>query len=90
MTSFAYCQGLRSLQEVLVGLSKRRLTALPLQGVSLRAYPPENMEGFVQTLFLQGGTSQASARHKLALLLYCLLDRQGGAAGQKLNLESFR
>lgn len=53
-------------------------------------YPPENLGDFAQTLFLHGDTDQAALHHKLALFLYCLLDRQGGAAGQKLNLASFR
>ena len=54
------------------------------------AYPPESLGDFVQKLFLHGDTDQAALRHKLALFLYCLLDRQGGAAGQKLNLASFK
>ena len=61
-----------------------------LQAVTSSVYPPEHLADFVQTLFLHGDTSQAALRHKLALFLYCLLDRQGGAAGQKLNLASFR
>ncbi|KAL3146558.1 hypothetical protein ABBQ32_000799 [Trebouxia sp. C0010 RCD-2024] len=60
------------------------------QGVTSSVYPPESLADFVQNLFLHGDTDQAAFRHKLALLLYCLLDRQGGAAGQKLNLASFR
>ena len=61
-----------------------------LQGVTSSVYPAESLGDFVQTLFLHGGTDQAALRHKLALFLYCLLDRQGGAAGQKLSLASFR
>ena len=61
-----------------------------LQGVTSSVYPAENLGDFVQTLFLHGRTDQGALRHKLALFLYCLLDRQGGAAGQKLNLASFR
>lgn len=61
-----------------------------LQGVTSSIYPPESLGDFVQKLFLHGDTDHAALRHKLALFLYCLLDRQGGAAGQKLNLASFR
>ena len=53
-------------------------------------YPPESLEDFAQTLFLHGSPDQTSWRHKLALFLYCLLDRQGGATGHKLDLDSFR
>lgn len=61
-----------------------------LQGVTSSAYPPESLGDFVQAIFLHGDTDCAAFRHKLGLFLYCLLDRQGGAAGQKLNLASFR
>jgi len=61
-----------------------------LQGLSSSIYPPDSLGNFAQTLFLKGETSQTAYRCKLALFLYCLLDRQGGASGQKLDLESFR
>ena len=61
-----------------------------LQGVASNIYPPESLGDFTQTLFLQGKTSQSTFRCKLALFLYCLLDRQSGAGGHKLKLESFR
>lgn len=61
-----------------------------LQGVASTIYPPESLGDFTQTLFLQGKTSQSTFRCKLALFLYCLLDRQSGAGGHKLKLESFR
>ncbi|DBB06880.1 hypothetical protein WJX82_003376 [Trebouxia sp. C0006] len=60
------------------------------QGVASTIYPPESLGDFTQTLFLQGKTSQSTFRCKLALFLYCLLDRQSGAGGHKLKLESFR
>ncbi len=61
-----------------------------LQGVASSMYPPESLGDFTQTLFLQGKTSQSIFRCKLALFLYCILDRQSGAGGHKINLESFR
>ncbi len=61
-----------------------------LQGVASNIYPSESLGDFTQTLFLQGKTSQSTFRCKLALFLYCLLDRQSGAGGHKLKLESFR
>ena len=61
-----------------------------LQGTASSMYPPESLGDFTQTLFLQGKTSQSTFRCKLALFLYCLLDRQSGAGGHKLKLESFR
>jgi len=61
-----------------------------LQGAASSMYPPESLGDFTQTLFLQGKTSQSTFRCKLALFLYCLLDRQSGAGGHKLKLESFR
>ena len=66
------------------------LTILELQRVASNMYPPESLGDFTQTLFLQGKTNQSTFRCKLALFLYCLLDRQNGAGGHKLKLESFR
>ncbi|KAL0028141.1 hypothetical protein WJX77_009663 [Trebouxia sp. C0004] len=60
------------------------------QGTASSMYPPESLGDFTQTLFLQGKTSQSTFRCKLALFLYCLLDRQSGAGGHQLKLESFR
>lgn len=53
-------------------------------------YPPERLSDFVQGLFLNGQADTAGWHSKLQLFLYALLDRQGGMAGQKIGLASFR
>lgn len=64
--------------------------ALLLQGQMAGIYPPDNLSNFAQALFLHGATDQATWHCKLALFLYVLLDRQGGTAGQRIDLASFR
>ena len=60
------------------------------QAQAINSYPPERLSDFVQGLFLNGQADTAGWHSKLQLFLYALLDRQGGTAGQKIDLASFR